>query len=237
MRLVAHRIGQFGRSVPWSRPYVLVVAGLVFAFGLIAKEVLGAKPLAFDQYIMLALRDPANPATPIGPAWLQEAARDITALGSYAVLGIVLLITAGYLLLAHKRSAAWMLVSAIGSGAVLNSLLKFFFARSRPDLVTPSVRVFTASFPSAHATLSAIAYLTFGALLSRTYRSRGMRIYFMSLAVLLTVLVGLSRIYLGVHFPTDILAGWCIGAAWASVCWALMTRLQQGGRIEPPEQP
>ncbi|MGO8804409.1 phosphatase PAP2 family protein [Candidatus Binatus sp.] len=108
------------------------------------------------------------------------------------------------------------------------------FARPRPDVVSHAPRVFTTSFPSGHATLSAITYLTIAALLARAYPSPILELYFMLLAALLTVLIGLSRIYLGVHFPTDILGGWCIGTAWAIGCWVLMAWLQQGGQVEPP---
>ena len=120
----------------------------------------------------------------------------------------------------------------VGGGIGLNNLLKLVFPRRRPQVVTPAARVFTTSFPSGHATLSAIAYLTIGALLSRAFPTAALSLYFMALAVFLTVLVGSSRVYLGVHYPTDVLAGWCIGAAWAIFCWALMAWLQTQGRVE-----
>jgi undecaprenyl-diphosphatase len=127
------------------------------------------------------------------------------------------------------------MLGAVLGGVALNSLLKIGFARPRPDFVASAVRVFTASFPSGHATMSAITYLTLGGLLARIHPALRIRTYFMSLAALLTVLVGLSRIYLGVHYPTDVLAGWCIGASWAMGSWVLMIRLQRQGRVEPPE--
>lgn len=183
---------------------------------------------------MLALRDSASPSIPIGPAWLQEAARDVTSLGSSIVLGIITFAVAGYLFLAHKPAVAWLMLIAVLGGVALNNLLKFAFARPRPDFVTHAVRVFTTSFPSGHATLSAITYLTIGALLARTHPSFTMSLYFMSLAIFLTMLIGVSRIYLGVHYPTDIFGGWCIGAAWAMGCWVLMAWLQNAGQVEPP---
>jgi undecaprenyl-diphosphatase len=213
---------------------VLTIAVLLFAFGLIAQEVTEGKPLTFDQNVMLALRSSANPSVPIGPAWLQEAARDITSLGSTIVLGIITFAVVGYLFLARKPAVAWLMLGAVLGGIALNNLLKFAFARPRPDFVTHAVRVFTTSFPSGHATLSAITYLTMGALLARTHPSFAIRLYFLSLAAFLTVLVGMSRIYLGVHYPTDVLGGWCIGAAWAMGCWVLMAWLQNGGQVEPP---
>ena len=122
---------------------------------------------------------------------------------------------------------------AVAGGIGLNNLLKLVFARHRPDVVIPAARVFTTSFPSGHATLSAIAYLTIGALLSRAFPTATLSLYFMALAVFLTVLIGFSRIYLGVHYPTDVLAGWCIGAAWAIFCSMLMAWLQNRGQVEP----
>jgi undecaprenyl-diphosphatase len=213
---------------------LLTIAVLLFAFGIIAQEIAQGEPLTFDRRVMLALRSSATPSVPIGPAWLQEAARDITSLGSTIVLGIITFSVVGYLFLAGKAAVAWLMLLAVVGGVALNNLLKFAFARPRPDFVTHAARVFTTSFPSGHATLSAIAYLTIGALLARTHPSFTISIYFMALAAFLTVLIGVSRIYLGVHYPTDILGGWCIGVAWAMACWVLMAWLQNVGQVEPP---
>jgi undecaprenyl-diphosphatase len=214
--------------------FILTIAGLLFAFGFIAQEMAKGKTLAFDRAVMLALRSSADPSVPIGPAWLPEAARDVTSLGSIVVLVIVTLAAVGYLFLAGKSAVAWLMLIAVVGGIALSDLLKLAFERARPDVGTPLARVFTTSFPSGHATLSAITYLTIGAILARSQPSSTISLYFMSLAVFLTVLVGVSRIYLGVHYPTDVLAGWCIGAAWAMGCWAIMTYLQSVGQVEPP---
>lgn len=215
---------------------LLIIAGLLLAFGLLAGEVIEGETLPFDRRLLLALRQAGNPGVQIGPSWLPEMMRDISALGSTFVLGLILLAVTGYLLLVRKRAAAWLMMGAVLSGVISNNLLKLSFARPRPDLVTPAVRVFTASFPSGHATMSAITYLTVGALLARTHSELSVRIFFMTLAGLLTVLVGVSRVYLGVHYPTDVLAGWCIGTAWAMGCWVLTTWLQNRGKVEPPER-
>jgi undecaprenyl-diphosphatase len=210
-----------------ARLLSLIVAALfLFTFGSIAQEVAEARTLAFDRWIMLAFRDPANPGVPIGPAWLQEAARDLTSLGSMIVLGIIAASVFGFLVLSGNKTTAWLVLFTVCGGIFLNNLLKLAFARPRPDIVAPVTRVFTLSFPSSHAALSAITYLTIGALLAHRQSSAALRLYFMVLAALLTALIGMSRVYLGVHYPTDVLGGWCIGAAWALACWALASRLR-----------
>ena len=209
---------------------VLAATFLLFVFGFIAQQVSGGETSAFDRWVILALRDRANPAIPLGPAWLQEAARDVTSLGSMVVLLTITLATAGYLLLARQHIAAWLMLIAVFGGIALIELLKAVFARPRPDFVFHAARVFTASFPSGHASLSAITYLTIGGLLARAQSSLRIGVYFIALAAFLTVLIGISRIYLGVHYPTDVLGGWCIGTAWAISCWAIAAQLQSGRR-------
>lgn len=207
----------------------LAVAALLLTFGLIAAEVMAGATLKFDRYVMFAFRSSANNfSAPVGPPWVQEMARDVTALGSFSVLGLLLVAVTGYLLLVRKRQQAVLVLVAVLGGVVVNSLLKLAFGRPRQDLFALGARVFTASFPSDHAALSAIAYTTLAALLARTIASRAVRIYLLAVATTLVVLIGASRVYLGVHYPTDILAGWCVGSAWALACWTLMTGLRPG---------
>jgi undecaprenyl-diphosphatase len=213
----------------------LFIAGLLLCFALIALAVAGGEPIAFDRWVLLGLRHASDPSLPLGPRWLPEAARDLTALGSTVVLGIVLVVVSGYLFSAGKRRTGWFVLATVLGGTLLNSLLKLGFARPRPDLVTPLTQVLTLSFPSGHAALSAICYLTLGALLAQTQASPTIRAYFIVIAVLLTFSVGISRIYLGVHYPTDVLAGWCLGTAWALICWTVMNYFQRGGEVEPAE--
>ena len=214
----------------------VVIACLLFAFGVIAQNVIQGRSFAFDQKIIVALRDPANPSALLGPTWVQEAARDLTSLGSIIVVVVITLAVSGYLFIARKYAAAWLMFVAVFGGIMLNDLLKAVFARPRPDFLYQAVRVFTSSFPSGHAELSATVYLTIAALLAQDQSSARIAGYFIALASLLTILIGISRIYLGVHYPSDVFGGWCIGASWALGCWVTMTRLQRRGQAEPPRQ-
>jgi undecaprenyl-diphosphatase len=188
----------------------------------------------FDRAILLALRNPADPADPIGPAWLETMFTDLTALGGNTVLAAVTLIVVLYLVLARRPGAAAFVIGSVAGGTLLTFLLKSGFDRPRPDLVAHIVSVSTPSFPSGHAMQSAIVYLTLGALLTRIEPRRIVRIYFVAVAVCLTLVVGFSRVYLGVHWPTDVLAGWLAGSAWAVLCWAVAMRLQRSGMLTPP---
>jgi undecaprenyl-diphosphatase len=217
----------------WLLGGIFLAGLLLFLFGQIADEVVEGDTTWFDRQVLIALRNPGDTADPIGPAWLEEAARDITALGSNPVLGIALVATISYLLLIKRAGAAlWVFISVVG-GTAISHVLKEIFARPRPDLVAHTAQVFTPSFPSGHAMLSAVAYLTLGALLASMHDSRRLKIFFLGLAIFMAVIVGVTRVYLGVHYPTDVLAGWCLGAAWAAICWMGFHWLQQRGTVKP----
>ena len=222
------------RSMVEARTLIalFISVGAMLLFAEFVDRVVEGDTRAFDETVLLALRDQKNPSYPIGPAWLQVMFRDITSLGGYALVVLISLAVIGYLLMDGKRGAAvWVLVS-VGGGAVLSNLLKLAIERPRPGLVAHMVEVNTTSFPSGHATLAAVTYLTLGALLSRVEARRRAKIYVLTVAVALTFLIGISRIYLGVHWPTDVLAGWCVGAAWATLCWRIALALQRSGTIE-----
>lgn len=209
-----------------------VVAGLLFGFVELAGEVMEGETSAFDKRLLLALRDPLNPDQPGGPWWLARVARDITSLGSTTVLTIVTVATLGFLLLLHKRAAALLVLVSIGGGGTLSTLLKMLYDRARPDLVPHGDQVLSASFPSGHAMQSAVVYLTLGALMSQFVEGRRTKAYLLTWAMLLTLVIGSSRVYLGVHWPTDVLAGWSVGAAWAAFCWMVAEWLQRRGAVE-----
>jgi undecaprenyl-diphosphatase len=220
-------VSDFGKrrwnEFSWAQ-FVLLAAVCVCAGGLVAfvrliDEVGEGDTHGFDQAVLMALRNPADKADPIGPFWLEIMFRDFTSLGSHAVLSLIGVLAFGYLLLQRKRLSAAMLAFSFAGGMVLNSVLKLGFNRPRPDLVAHLVDTYTASFPSGHAMLSAVCYLTLGTLLAGVAPRRRDKAYILGTATALMVLVGFSRIYLGVHWPTDVLAGWSLGAAWAMGCW------------------
>ncbi|RYE77539.1 MAG: phosphatase PAP2 family protein [Hyphomicrobiales bacterium] len=206
---------------PRRLPYLLagLAAALLWAFGFVADEVIEGDTVGFDTAVTAFFRDGGNLGDPWGPTWLEEAVRDVTAMGSFTILGFVLIVAVLFLGLSGKgRTAVFVAVSVIG-GTIASTGLKLLFDRPRPD-VEAATRVFTASFPSGHATVSAVVYLTLGLLLAEATSNRALKLYYIGLGVFITLAVGLSRIYIGVHYPTDVIAGWSLGAAWALVCWA-----------------
>jgi undecaprenyl-diphosphatase len=171
-----------------------------------------------------------------GPPWLSDMARDITALGGVAVLTLMTLAVVGYLLISQKRGAALLVLLAVIGGLLIGSLLKHLIDRDRPPREFQTTYVFTRSFPSGHSMLSAVTYLTLGALLAQVMHGRLLKLYFIVLALILTFLVGLSRVYLRVHWPTDVLAGWTAGLAWAILCLLVARKLQRKGAVEGDER-
>jgi undecaprenyl-diphosphatase len=210
-----------------SHPLVLLLglSGLLF-FAMLTDEMLEGGTRGVDTAILVGLRSMGDLAIPIGPGWLPQAAVDISALGGFTVLWLMSLAAIGYLLLTGRRLDAVLIAGSIGGASLLNTVLKQYVDRSRPEVVPHLVQVSTASYPSGHAMISAAAYLTIGAMLAGVQAERGARIYLLAVAVALVILIGVSRLYLGVHWPSDVLAGWCLGSAWALGIWVLSQRLR-----------
>lgn len=189
-----------------------------------------------DLWAVRLFRDPANMAALVGPAWLHEVGRDLTAVGSTVVLGTLTAAVFGYFMLRGRFGLAFYTLIAVGGGAAVSFGMKVVVGRPRPDLEAVA-QVFTASFPSGHAALSAVTFLTLGALVTRTEPSRRLRYYYVGLATAATVIVGLSRLYLGLHYPSDIVAGWLVGAAWGALCLAVLDTWPQSGKKANHELP
>ncbi len=216
---------------------IAALASFPWAFIRLARYVGLGEVDELDRGLLLALRDSRDVSDPLGPLWFEELVRDFTALGGVGALTFLALASAGALVLHGRRRTALAALVAIGGGLVLSTVLKLAFDRDRPDLVPHGSHVLTKSFPSGHSMLSAVTYLTLGAVLARVQPTRTLKVYVMGLAVFLTLLVGFSRVYLGVHWPSDVLAGWCAGLVWALGVWLVTRRFQREGTLEPePEE-
>ncbi|HEY0034557.1 MAG TPA: phosphatase PAP2 family protein [Devosia sp.] len=227
------RVQSFVSGEIWLLAAIAVVSGLILAFLSIADEVVEGETEAFDKSILMLFRDPNNVDQIIGPQWVHEMVRDITSLGSFSLLSLAVVGVCAYLVMVRLRSAALLLVVSVLTGTLLSTFLKMGYNRPRPDLTAMSTQ-FTASFPSGHAMLSAVTFLTIGAVLARLAPTRRLKIFAIGTAIFLTVLVGSSRLYMGVHYPSDVLAGWCLGAAWAVLCSTIAFKLQKSGAVEEP---
>ncbi len=212
---------------------VLCLGG--FAFAGIAEIVVEGEAQRIEESILLAFRVPGDLADPIGGAGVEEAVRDLTSLGGVLVTALVSCFGVGFLLIDRRPRSALFLAGAIASGIAVTFALKMGFDRPRPDPVVHGMRALSASFPSGHAATSAVVYLTLAALVARGLRRVGLRVYVVALALVLTLGIGVSRLYLGVHWPTDVLAGWTIGAVWALGVWLVERYARTRGWVEPVE--
>jgi len=204
-----------------SLALLAVLFAAIWLFVELAEEMAEGETQGIDQRVLLALRDPADPASPLGPPWLETIFRDITALGGLTVLGFVTLAVAGLLWFQSRPRSAGILLLAIIGGQIFSHVSKAIFDRPRPDLVPHGTLVTSASFPSGHSMMAAVVWLTLAAMVTRVQPDRVLRLYITALAIAVTLAVGFSRVWLGVHWPTDVVAGWAAGAAWALICRAL----------------
>ena len=206
-------------------PWLLIGAGAVAAgillLGLVGLLIDRGLQFDFDRAILLGMRHGTMHGAPIGPAWLKLAMIDITALGGATVLPIIITITAGFLAIRRLWLTMWLVLVATITGSITIGLVKTLVARARPELTDHLVQVVSESFPSGHAANGAIVYLTIAALIVQIVEGRGARIYILAITALLVTLIGISRVYLGVHWPSDVLAGWSFGTLWALAWWAL----------------
>jgi undecaprenyl-diphosphatase len=211
-----------------SRALILVIgaAGGFWAFFNIAGEMTEGETQAFDKHILLTLRNPANPSQPIGSLSFQEAMRDVTALGGVTVMTLVTVVGVLAFLMHRKRWHAGILAATVLLADISSEGLKQLYGRPRPALVPHGSYVYSASFPSGHSTLSAATFLTLAMLIASLEPNRGTKIMVYVLATLLVFAIGVSRVYLGVHWPSDVLAGWCLGSAWALAAWTALFRFE-----------
>ncbi|WP_374146979.1 phosphatase PAP2 family protein [Sphingomonas sp. 28-63-12] len=208
------------RHPPWLYYAAGALALAVLTIVLLGATIARGHQFAFDRAIMLAMREPENMRVPEGPVWLKQVMLDVTALGGETVLTLIVIVTAGFLALRRHWLTFWLVLAGTISGSWAVGLVKTIVGRPRPALIDHLVEVWSASFPSGHAANSAIIYLTVTLLLMQIVESRAARWYMIAVAMLLVTAIGVSRVYLGVHWPSDVLAGWSFGTLWALGWWS-----------------
>ncbi|MDP2117361.1 MAG: phosphatase PAP2 family protein [Brevundimonas sp.] len=196
---------------------LFVIALGVMLFLELAGAVTGADGQAFDQAVLTWMQPVAG--DPRGPWWLEEAAADLTSLGGISVLGLFAVVAIAFLLIQRKRLSALLLVLGLAGGVVLSEGLKALFQRERPPGDYQAVETLNASFPSGHALLATVFYLTLGVMLTRAFPRAHLKAFVLGAAMTVALLIGLTRVYLGAHWASDVFAGWCVGAAWAMALW------------------
>lgn len=210
----------------------LVIVLGILGFSYLLGEVREGRPVRFDSAVLRAFRRPEDPSKLIGPAWMETIVRDATSLGGVLVLALVVVTVAIFLVLVKRYHMMWLLLASAIGGSLINSTIKEIVGRQRPHVVPQLTDVSSESFPSGHSAMSAAVYLTLGGLLAQTVSRRRLKLYFLFVAIGLTIMVGVSRVCLGVHYPTDVLAGWTTGLVWALLCWLIARYLQRRGVIE-----
>lgn len=200
----------------------MAVVGMV-GFAWIAACVRGGATQAFDDRVLRMLGTHRIP-------WLEAAMLEVTFLGTGLVMVVMAAVTALFLALTRQRTAAWLLLWATIGALVLNNGLKHLFDRPRPQLFAWGTHALTTSFPSGHAMSAAAVYGTVALIAARLTRRRGVRAAVYGVCALLVALVAFSRLYLGVHYPSDVAAGLVVGAAWAGCCAAALEGVEQARR-------
>ncbi len=198
---------------------VALIGGAIWGFLALSDEVGEGDTATFDRALILALRQTVDPNRLRGPAWLQESARDITALGGFTVLGLVTLAALAVLIVYRRRRQAIVFAVAAVGAQVLAEAIKNVIGRPRPAFVHQYDLIASSSFPSGHSMMAPAIYFTLAAIVAAGELRPGARILLMAGSGLLVVAIGVSRVYLGVHWPTDVIAGWTLGSAVALAAW------------------
>ncbi len=222
-------------SWPWTERLglsMLVLTATIFA--VLTTLVSSQATQAFDDSVIRALRKPDDLSLPIGPFWFVELARDFTALGGYGVLITLTVLVTTFLVLERKGHRARFAGWTIGGGYLLSMALKALVGRPRPDIVPWLSFPHSSSFPSGHSMMSAIVYLTMGLMLSELASHRRVKVFLAVSPLAIAAAVGFSRVYMGVHYVTDVAAGWSAGICWALLCWLIVRRRRAASAATSP---
>ncbi len=216
----------------------IAAAGAPWLFLSLADEVSEGETERLDRALLLALRSPANPADPIGPRWFEESMRDVTALGGFTLLTVLAVASVLLLVFHNRKREAFIFGATVILAQVSTELLKALYDRPRPSLVAHGSYVYSQSFPSGHSTAAAATFLTLATVVASVEPRRRTKVLIYGLAMIFVIAVGVSRVYLGVHWPTDVLGGWTLGASWALVAWVALSLTRprsEEPRTLPPE--
>lgn len=236
--MTAHPIAFTARIIRVARTEIGAVAALMAGtlglalFFTVAEGVSVGEDQRVDWAILHWLRPFADdPDRPIGPWWLHEAAVDITSLGGISVLLVFALTAIGFLLMHGKKLSAALTLVGLAGGVALSEGLKVIYDRPRPPAEYQLVDTLNASFPSGHALLATVFYLSVGVMITRAFPRARVKAYALFCAVVMVLLIGLTRIYLGAHWASDVVAGWGIGAFWAMLLWLFAYAAERRQRV------
>ena len=230
IRTFLHRMLRIARTEIAALTALFVVALGVMTFVEVADDMTEADGQAFDQAVLAWMQPVAG--QPRGPWWLKEAAADLTSLGGISVLTLFAVVAITFLLLQHKRLSAALLIFGLAGGVALSEGLKALFERARPPAAYQAVETLNASFPSGHALLSTVFYLTLGVMLTRAFPRTHIKAFVLGAAMTMALLIGVTRVYLGAHWASDVFAGWCAGAAWATALWLVAYAVQRRQAVQ-----
>ena len=211
---------------------IIVIVALVIGFAALASGVLAAATEPIDFALLRALRTDAS--DPVGPAWLTSAVLNLSALGSTPIAVLVIAVSALFLLLDRRPRQAMLVIGVATVASIGLRLLKLAIGRERPSIVEHIEVVNGMSFPSGHTLIAAVLYPTLGMLIASNLRDRHLKVYVFVVAAALALLVGFTRVYLGVHYPSDVLGGWLLGLAFAFAAGMVIRALKTKHIVERP---
>ena len=228
-----HRLWRFGRAELGALAAMIIAGAGLWSFAELADDMMEGEGHGLDALVLAYFRPSTNPHDALGPTWFEHAVAELTTFGGTANMTVIALVVITFLLIQKRLASVLLVVFALGGGVVISETVKVLFARDRPPLIYRAVETTNASFPSGHAMLSTVTYLTLGALLAQVMPKKRLKSFVFAVAVLLALIVGASRVYLGVHWLTDVLAGWALGAAWAMICWLAAWWIRRSLRRHP----
>jgi undecaprenyl-diphosphatase len=198
------------------------IASALWIFFTLGAEIGEGDTSAFDRKLIRLLRNSDMGGEPVGPAWFKDSMRDVTALGGFTFLTLMTTVVVLGLFFHRKRREGIIVALTAISSQTSIEILKVLYDRPRPDPVLPHLHAYTASFPSGHTTESTAIFLTVATAIATLEANDNTKMLTYAVATFAILSIGFSRVYLGMHWPTDVLGGWVLGTAWALVAWTAL---------------